>query len=81
MSEKPGSRNLRWADAIIGELVACGVTRFILSPGSRCTPLTVAVTRQPAADPITHFDERGAAASGSHMHLGHGRCQLLAGGG
>ena len=69
MSNDPGSRSLRWADAIVGELTACGVTRFFLSPGSRCTPLTVAVTRQEDADPISHFDERGAA----YAAIGHAR--------
>ena len=63
-----GSRNLAWADALVGELIACGVRRFFLSPGSRCTALTVAVARH-GADAISHFDERGAA----YAAIGHAR--------
>lgn len=40
---------------------ATGVDTFVISPGSRSTPLTVAAARNPRAKTITHFDERGAA--------------------
>lgn len=38
-----------------------GVDHFFLAPGSRCTPLTLAVARQKNAKVIQHFDERGLA--------------------
>ena len=53
--------NQLWAALIVEELVRCGVDRFVLSPGSRCTPLTLAVAEHPRAASITHYDERGAA--------------------
>jgi len=53
--------NQLWATLIVEELVRCGVDRFVLSPGSRCTPLTLAVAEHPQAASTTHYDERGAA--------------------
>ncbi len=53
--------NLEVAQIIIGGLTQKQVTQFIISPGSRSTPLTVAIARHPAANSIVHFDERGAA--------------------
>jgi len=37
------------------------VTRFVIAPGSRSTPLAVAAFRNPKASIMVHFDERGAA--------------------
>jgi 2-succinyl-5-enolpyruvyl-6-hydroxy-3-cyclohexene-1-carboxylate synthase len=48
-------------ETIINELVRRGITTFILSPGSRCTPLTLAVARHPAATSVVAYDERGGA--------------------
>jgi 2-succinyl-5-enolpyruvyl-6-hydroxy-3-cyclohexene-1-carboxylate synthase len=53
--------NCVWAGLLVEELVRNGVTEFVLSPGSRCTPLTVAVARNSSAESTVHFDERGAA--------------------
>jgi len=61
--------NRRWAGLIIDELVRCGVTQFFIAPGSRSTPLVVAITENPDARSTIHFDERGAA----FMALGYGR--------
>ncbi len=55
------SLNHAWARTIIDELVCSGVTCFCVSPGSRSTPLAVAVARHPEAQAVVHFDERGAA--------------------
>ncbi len=52
--------NELWAKLIVEELVRCGVDRFVLSPGSRCTSLTLAVAEHPRAKSVVHFDERGA---------------------
>src|SRR5512147_695588 len=49
-----------WAELAISELVRCGVTTFIVSPGSRSTPLALAVARNKRSEIVTHFDERGA---------------------
>ena len=57
----PARWNTLWGTWIVDELLRCGVDGFCLSPGSRCTPLTLAVARHPVARSIVHFDERGAA--------------------
>lgn len=53
--------NLRFADALIAQLVAIGAEHFVLSPGSRSTPLTTAAARCPDARTWVNLDERGAA--------------------
>lgn len=53
--------NALWAGLLIEELVRQGVSNFIVSPGSRSTPLTVAAATNPRAACVVHFDERGAA--------------------
>lgn len=53
--------NILWAELIVEELIRNGVEHFIISPGSRSTPLTVAAARNPKAKTTVHFDERGAA--------------------
>ncbi len=53
--------NTLWAELIVEELIRNGVDHFIISPGSRSTPLTVAAARNPKAKTTVHFDERGAA--------------------
>ncbi len=55
--------NTLWGALIVEELARCGVAAFVLSPGSRSTPLAVAAAAMdPARVPnVVHFDERGAA--------------------
>ena len=55
------SLNYVWACLLVDELVRCGVECFCLAPGSRSTPLTAAVARNPQAQSIVHYDERGTA--------------------
>jgi 2-succinyl-5-enolpyruvyl-6-hydroxy-3-cyclohexene-1-carboxylate synthase len=47
------------ASMMVEELIRNGVDRFCLAPGSRCTPLTLAVARNPRDRIFKHFDERG----------------------
>jgi len=54
---------------IVEELVRCGADYFCVSPGSRSTPLTIAVARNKNAQTIVCYDERGA---GFHA-LGYAR--------
>lgn len=49
------------ASRIIAELVAHGVRKVCLSPGSRSSPLTLAAAREPRLEKLVHFDERGMA--------------------
>ncbi len=63
MSDKYQYLNINhcWGSLIIEELVRCGVEYFCLAPGSRCSPLTVAVAQQKGIRSVVHFDERGLA--------------------
>ena len=53
-----------FASALFEELARGGVRDVCLSPGSRSTPLAVAVAQQPALRCWTHVDER---AAGLHL--------------
>jgi 2-succinyl-5-enolpyruvyl-6-hydroxy-3-cyclohexene-1-carboxylate synthase len=53
--------NQFWGYLIIEELVRNSVDYFVISPGSRSTPLTVAVAQHERAEKIICLDERGAA--------------------
>lgn len=52
--------NSRWGHAIIDELSASGVGHFFICPGSRSTPLALAVAERGYPSTV-HYDERGAA--------------------
>jgi 2-succinyl-5-enolpyruvyl-6-hydroxy-3-cyclohexene-1-carboxylate synthase len=56
-----GSLNLGWAHALIAGFVAAGTSDAIISPGSRSTPLTLAMLRQPGLRCHIAVDERSAA--------------------
>jgi len=58
-----------WTQLLVEELVRNGVDTFFIAPGSRSTPLTVAVARHPEAEAVLHVDERGNAFAA----LGSGR--------
>jgi 2-succinyl-5-enolpyruvyl-6-hydroxy-3-cyclohexene-1-carboxylate synthase len=53
--------NTLWGSLVVEELVRHKVELFCISPGSRSTPLTVAVARHPAARGKIFYDERAAA--------------------
>src|SRR6476659_2048807 len=55
------NRNTALASAFVEELARCGVRQAVLSPGSRSTPLAVALWRQPEIDATVIVDERSAA--------------------
>ena len=50
----------RWASIIVKRLLAAGVGHFFISPGSRSTPLVLAILES-GAEYTIHFDERGSA--------------------
>ena len=53
--------NSLWGSLLVEECIRHGIDYFCVSPGSRSTPLTVAVARNPRAKHIVCYDERGAA--------------------
>ncbi len=53
--------NTALASAFVEELARCGVRRAVISPGSRSTPLAVALWRESEIDVTVIVDERSAA--------------------
>jgi 2-succinyl-5-enolpyruvyl-6-hydroxy-3-cyclohexene-1-carboxylate synthase len=53
-----------FVDALVHGLVQAGVQHFCVCPGSRSTPLTLAIARHPDARMWLHLDERSAAFFG-----------------
>jgi len=51
--------NLLWASLFVEELVRNHIIDFCIAPGSRSTPLTLAVAARTDVDTHLHFDERG----------------------
>lgn len=61
MSAPDPNRNALWARTIAEELARSGVRHAVISPGSRSTPLALALCDQPGLVVHSHIDERAAA--------------------
>ncbi|WP_435195127.1 2-succinyl-5-enolpyruvyl-6-hydroxy-3-cyclohexene-1-carboxylic-acid synthase [Natronomonas sp. EA1] len=57
----PPNVNTLWGSVIADELASAGVEAACLAPGSRSTPLTVAIAEHPELKAFSHLDERSAA--------------------
>ncbi|MFC6785988.1 2-succinyl-5-enolpyruvyl-6-hydroxy-3-cyclohexene-1-carboxylic-acid synthase [Halobaculum halobium] len=55
------NRNTLWGRAVADELAATGVDAVCVTPGSRSTPLTVALAEHPDVHVFSHLDERASA--------------------
>lgn len=70
--------NTLYANTFIDALIASGVTRFCLSPGSRHTPLVLALARHRHSIEISsHLDERSAAFFALGLAIGSGEPAAL----
>ncbi len=69
--------NILWGSLIVDELIRNGIDYFLISPGSRSTPLTIAVARHPAAQHSIIYDERSAAFHALGYARGSGKPAVL----
>ncbi|MFM7528351.1 MAG: 2-succinyl-5-enolpyruvyl-6-hydroxy-3-cyclohexene-1-carboxylic-acid synthase [Nodosilinea sp.] len=53
--------NTLWASVLVGTLVRLGLKTAVVSPGSRCAPLTLALASHPQVEALPILDERSAA--------------------
>lgn len=60
MASVPEQATTAWAASLVATLARAGVARFIISPGSRSTPLAAAAARQQGAGCVVAHDERAA---------------------
>ena len=65
--------NTLYANTFIDALVASGLSRYCIAPGSRHTPLVLALARHRANIEIySHLDERSAAFFALGLAIGSG---------
>lgn len=69
--------HIAWAKLFVGALASAGVTEVVLSPGSRSTPLLIAVSEEPRLRLHVIVDERSAAFFALGQARVSGRPSLL----
>lgn len=53
--------NALWSSVFVETLATCGLSSAVISPGSRSSPLVMALVRHPSIDCVPVLDERSAA--------------------
>lgn len=69
--------NTLWCSVMVETLVRCGVGQAVISPGSRSTPITMALARNSKIEAIPVLDERSAAFFALGLARQHHRPTLL----
>lgn len=69
----PINRTFAPIGAFVEELVRCGMTHAVTSPGSRNAPLTLTLAGQPGLEAVSMIDERGAGFAALGMAKASGR--------
>ena len=69
----PTNANTALASAFVEELVRGGLRQAVVSPGSRSTPLALALAAEPALRVHVHHDERSASFLALGLGLATGR--------
>ena len=72
-----GAANLRFARALVGGLYSSGAATAVVCPGSRSTPLALAIAEHPSLGHSVHIDERSAAFYALGMAKASGRPVVL----
>ena len=72
-----GTLNFLWSRTMVAGFVAAGVTHAVISPGSRSTPLALAMLRQAGLDCTVAVDERSAAFFALGIAKASGRPVLI----
>ena len=69
--------NALWCSVLVETLVRSGVVQAVISPGSRSTPLTMALVRHAKIEAIPVLDERSAGFFALGLARQHHRATLL----
>lgn len=69
--------NATYCATLVDEWVRCGVGHAVVAPGSRSTPMALALAAEPRIEVHVHHDERAAAFTALGLGLASGRPALV----
>ena len=72
-----GDTQMEFAATLVDEWVRCGVSHAVICPGSRSTPMAVALMRHAGVDVHVRLDERSAAFTSLGIGLATGRPAVI----